>query len=65
MRARINSEVHSNTHREQGSSQGLMRPRTGSPGLQVMQLHTRKWEGAIHAQAAKPHASTCFRTGLR
>ena len=62
---RINSEENSNTPRDQGSSQGLMRPRTGSKGLQVTQLPTRKREGAIHAGPLKSHASTRFRTGLR
>ena len=50
--------------RDQGSSQGLMRPRKGYPGLQVTQLPTRKREGAIHARPPKPQASTRFRTGL-
>ena len=64
-RPMINSEENSTTPRDQGSSQGLMRPRTRYPGLQVTQLSTRKREGAIHARPHKPHASTRFRTGLR
>ena len=61
----INSEESSNTARDQGSSQGLMRPRTRYPGLQVTQLPTRKRQGAIHARPPKPRAFTRFRTGLR